>query len=78
MRPQQKRGQSVYLLDAASNKPKAVTIHTGITDGRFTEVVDGVKPGDNVIVVLATSKVEGPPPMGGNAGPMGGGRRGGR
>jgi hypothetical protein len=33
-----------------------------------------VKEGDSVIVGVATSKVEGPPPMGGQ-GPGGGGRR---
>lgn len=72
------RGQTIYLLDE-TRKPKPVTIQTGITDGHFTAVVAGdVKPGDLVITGLATSKVEGPPPPGSNAGPLGGGggRRG--
>lgn len=64
-------GQNVYLLDA-TNKVKPVWIRTGITDGHYTEVVGGdLKVGDNVIVGLATSKVEGPPPPGARRGPMG-------
>ncbi len=74
-----KPGQNIYILDA-NNKLKPVWIRAGITDGHFTQVVEGaVNPGDNVIVGLATSKVEGPPPPGSSGGPMGGGgRRGGR
>ena len=62
--------QTVWLLDRATKKLTAAQIHTGITDGRFTEVVSGdVKPGDNVIIGLATAKVEGAPnPMGGRRG----------
>jgi HlyD family secretion protein len=72
-------GQNIYLLDA-TNKVKPVWIRPGITDGHFTQIVSGdVNPGDNVIIGLATSKVEGPPPPGSSGGPMGGGgRRGGR
>ncbi|HEX9160148.1 MAG TPA: efflux RND transporter periplasmic adaptor subunit [Thermoanaerobaculia bacterium] len=66
------QGQTVWLLDAG-NKPRSVQIRAGITDGHYTEVVSGdVKEGDNIIVGLATSKVEGPPPPGSS--PMGGGR----
>ncbi len=67
-----KAGQNVYLLDA-TNKVKPVWIRTGITDGHYTEVAGGdLKEGDNVIVGLATSKVEGPPPPGARrGGPMG-------
>jgi HlyD family secretion protein len=75
--PAQKKMQTIYLL-GEDKKPKPVQIRTGITDGRFTEVVEGgVKAGDNVIVGLATSKVEGPPPPGatGPGGGMGGGGR---
>jgi HlyD family secretion protein len=69
------RGQTVYILDA-EKKLKPVQIRTGITDGRFTQVVEGpLKPGDPVIVGVATSKVEGPAPMGGAGGMRGGGRR---
>jgi HlyD family secretion protein len=53
-----KPGQTVYLLVAG--KPTPVSIRTGITDGRFTQVVSGeMKPGDTIIVGPATAKVEG-------------------
>jgi HlyD family secretion protein len=75
-------GQAIYILDA-NKKPKAVWIRTGITDGHYTQVVGGeLKEGDEVIVGLATAKVEGagPPgsggPMGGRPGGGGGGGRG--
>ena len=64
--------QTVWIL-GADGKPTAAEIRTGITDGRFTQVVEGsLKQGDSVIVGLATSKVEGPPPPGASRGPMGG------
>jgi HlyD family secretion protein len=70
-------GQQIYILDPATKKPKAVWIRPGITDGHFTQVVGGeLKPGDDVIVGLATAKVEGPPPPGAQ-GPMGGRQGGG-
>jgi HlyD family secretion protein len=58
------RPQVVWTM--ASNKQlTAVQIRTGITDGHYTEVISGnLKPGDNIVVGLATSKVEGPPPPG--------------
>jgi HlyD family secretion protein len=73
--------QTIWVLDA-ENKLKPAQIRAGITDGHYTEVVGGdLKEGDNVVVGLATSKVEGPPPPGAQ-GPMGGrgpsGGRGGR
>jgi HlyD family secretion protein len=65
---------TIYLLDS-DKKLVPVQIRTGISDGRFTEVVDGnVKVGDTVVIGLATSKVEGPAAFGGG---MGGGRPGG-
>ncbi|HEX7150610.1 MAG TPA: efflux RND transporter periplasmic adaptor subunit [Thermoanaerobaculia bacterium] len=73
------RPQTVYLL-GADKKLTPVQIRTGISDGRFTAVVDAgtLKVGDSVVVGIATSKVEGPPPMGGAGGGPGGGGRGGR
>ena len=69
-----KRPQTIYLLD--NNKLKPVVIRTGISDGRYTQVVDGpVKEGDPVVVGTATSKVEGPSAFGG-AGQGGPGRGG--
>ena len=70
--------QTVYKLDP-TNKLIAVPIRTGITDGRFTQIVSGdLKPGDAVVVGNATSKVEGPPPMGGQQGPGNAPRGGGQ
>ncbi len=72
----QRPAQSVWLFDPATKKLTQAQIRTGITDGRFTEVVSGdVKEGDNIIVGLATAKVEGPPPPG-SSNPMGRGGRG--
>lgn len=74
--PTRKRPQTVYLL-GADNKIKAVEIRTGITDGHYTQVLSGdLKPGDSIIIGLATSKVDSNAPPGSN-GPMGGGRPGG-
>jgi HlyD family secretion protein len=72
------RAQTVYIL-GADKKLVPTEIRTGITDGRYTQVVSGgVKPGDDIVIGLATSKVEGPPPPGAGGGGQGGGRRGGR
>lgn len=77
--PQEKKQQTIYILDA-NKKPQPVEIRTGITDGRYTEVVEGgLKEGQDVIIGLATSKVEstgaaGSPFGGGNRPPGGGGR----
>ncbi|MGZ5440265.1 MAG: efflux RND transporter periplasmic adaptor subunit [Thermoanaerobaculia bacterium] len=66
--------QTVYTL-GADRKLTPVPIRTGISDGRFTQVVSGgLKEGDAVVVGLATSKVESAAPMGGAGGPRGGGR----
>jgi HlyD family secretion protein len=80
-----KKAQTIYIMgDSKDRKLKPLQIRTGISDGRYTEIVEGeVKPGDLVVVGLATSKVEGPAAFGGQAGPGGGGRpagggRGGR
>jgi len=69
---------TVYLL-GPGGKPKKVEIRTGITDGRFTQVVKGeLKEGDTVIVGTATSKADGRAIPGG-MGPGGpGSGRGGR
>src|SRR5512135_191779 len=51
-------GQTIYEL-GADGEPKPVEIRTGITDGRYTEVVSGdLKPGNTVIVGLVTAKAE--------------------
>jgi len=76
---QQGPNPSTVWTMGADKKLSPVDIRTGITDGRFTEVVSGnLKAGDNIVIGLATSKVEGPPPPG-SSNPMrpgGGGGRG--
>ena len=73
-RPQ--RPQTVWVpAPDGKGDPKPVEVRTGITDGRNTQIVSGeLKPGDKVIVGLATEKAAatGASPMGG----PGGGRRG--
>jgi HlyD family secretion protein len=70
------RPTTIYQLQGPKEEPKPVEIRTGITDGRFTQVVSGeVKSGDTVIVGLATAKAN----TGGTAPPgaaPAGGRRG--
>jgi HlyD family secretion protein len=64
-RPQEERGDgtraTVYVLSDSRLSPKP--IRTGISDGRFTELVSGdVKDGDQVVVGAALSAgTEGPP-----------------
>ncbi|HZM71248.1 MAG TPA: efflux RND transporter periplasmic adaptor subunit [Candidatus Cryosericum sp.] len=51
-------GQTVYI-ETGGGDLKPIGIRTGITDGRFTQVVEGdLKPGDEVVVGQATSKVD--------------------
>jgi HlyD family secretion protein len=76
--PKPKRPQTIYVM-GEDKKLHPVQVRTGISDGRFTQIVDGnIKPGDPIAVGIATSKVEGPAAFGGQAGgPGGGGRPGG-
>jgi HlyD family secretion protein len=68
--------QTVYVVGPDNKQLRPVQIRTGISDGRFTAVLSGdLKIGDAVVIGVATSKVEGPPPMGGGGQP--GGQRGG-
>ena len=45
--------RTVYILDT-NGKPKPVEIKTGISDGIYTEVTDGLKEGDKVITGATT------------------------
>jgi HlyD family secretion protein len=66
--------QTVYEPLGPKGAPKPVEVRTGVTDGRFTQIVSGeVKPGDTVIVGLATAKAA---TTGGPPGAAPGGRRG--
>jgi HlyD family secretion protein len=69
------RPTTIYAPDGSKGDPKAVEIRTGITDGRYTQIVSGdIKAGDLVIVGLATAKAATTgSPVGA---PGGGGRRG--
>lgn len=56
-RGHKKGEQTIYTF--VNGKPQPVSIRTGITDGRFTEVISGdLKVGDTIIVGPATVKVE--------------------
>ncbi|MEO8381224.1 MAG: efflux RND transporter periplasmic adaptor subunit [Acidobacteriota bacterium] len=72
------KSQTVYVL-GPDKKLRPVELHTGISDGRFTQVLSGeLKEGDTIVTGLVTSKVEGErsPMSGGPGGPGGaGGRR---
>jgi HlyD family secretion protein len=51
------RPTTIYEPQGPKDDPKPVEIRTGITDGRFTQIVSGeVKSGDTVIVGLSTAK----------------------
>jgi multidrug efflux pump subunit AcrA (membrane-fusion protein) len=41
----------VWVLDA-DDHPRPVSIRTGIADDRYTEVTDGLREGERVIVAL--------------------------
>jgi len=62
---------TVYILDA-EGKPKPVEIKTGISDGIYTEVTDGLKEGDKVITSATTLQAGG---LRGGTSPFGGFRR---
>lgn len=55
-----RRGQMVYTLASTGlGDLKAVEVRTGITDGRFTQIMDGsLKESDTVIIGLATAKAD--------------------
>lgn len=70
--------QKVWLIDEKSKKLRPVTVKLGITDGVYTELVDGpLHEGDNVVVGqqltgAARSGAQRPPGMGGGRPPGGG------
>ena len=64
--------RTVQVLADGASQPTAVQIKVGITDGVFTEVLEGLKEGDRV--VTATLSGEKAKPASGN--PFSGGRRG--
>jgi len=57
-----KTDRTVYVLSgqgkaSVAGKPQAVQVKTGINNATFTEVVEGLKEGDRVIVGLANDEV---------------------
>ena len=90
-RPAQPSSRTVYLLSTNVPPgggepiplPQAARVKTGISDGSFTEVIDGLEEGDAVVTAVKFPQVEvaappgGQSPFGGGGG-FGGGRRGGR
>ncbi len=80
-RPSQPTSRTIYLLamkaPAAGGEPEPAAepqrVRTGITDGAYTEVTEGVKEGDQVIVGVKTSQPTSRAPAGNS--PFGGPRR---
>jgi HlyD family secretion protein len=48
-RPERQPTRTVYVLPAGETKPKPVEIKLGISDGRSTEIVEGLNEGDLVV-----------------------------
>ena len=65
--------RTVYKL--VNGKPQPVTVKLGITDGIFTEVLEGLDADDEVISGVTTSQSESQAPTGTNPFSSGGGRR---
>jgi HlyD family secretion protein len=69
--------RTIYLLAAGQNAsdpvPQAVTIKTGISDGSSTEVTDGLKEGDTVIIGIKLPQAAAMTAPPGGASPFGGG-----
>ena len=65
--------RTVYVLtgDDAAPQLKPMTIKTGITDGIFTEVLEGLNAGDKVVTGVAQSETQAGPGASNN--PFGGG-----
>lgn len=54
-------GQVVWVLDAGSKKPRAISVETGLSDGTYTEVSGGdLKQGDRVVTAAFSKKSETP------------------
>ncbi len=64
-------GRSVYVLQ--NGKPEPVQVKLGISDGIFTEVVEGLKENDVIVTGMIVQQPTPPGPPSGN--PFSGGRR---
>jgi HlyD family secretion protein len=69
--------QTVYKLRADKEEPAPVEVRTGISDGRFTQVVEGqIAEGDTVVTGAATLRADTQAGSAVTGGGRGGGRRG--
>lgn len=76
-RPTRAQQQTIYKLPADKEEPAPIEVRTGISDGRFTQVVEGqLAAGDTVVTGAATLKAETQSGPVGAGGGRGGGRRG--
>jgi HlyD family secretion protein len=76
--PGQGPGSTVYVVEAGG-RSRPVTVHTGISDGRYTAIVSGdLHEGDRVAVGYQTAKSEAGGAFPGMGGPGGGRAPGGR
>jgi HlyD family secretion protein len=64
--------RTVYILPRGARRPQAARIKTGISDGIVTEVLEGLKEGDQVVTAELTVTAAGSPPT---ANPFSGGAR---
>jgi HlyD family secretion protein len=73
--------RTVYILAAGQKSgdpaPQAVTVKTGISDGNSTEITDGLKEGDTVIIGIKLPQTAATALAPGGASPFGGGGGGG-
>jgi len=68
--PRAKRGAShtIYVLPEGTTRPAPVQVHLGITDGIYTEVLDGLRDGDVVVdSILSNNPAYAPGRVGGQA-----------
>jgi HlyD family secretion protein len=71
--PRERRAErTVYVLPSGASRPQAVQIKTGISDGVVTEVLDGLKEGDQVVTADLTAVLAASSPA---ANPFSGGPR---
>ena len=71
-RGERRPDRSVYVLPGSASTPTKVTIKTGISDGVTTEILEGLKEGDRVVIGTIESDAPATSPA---TNPFGGGPR---
>ena len=71
-RGERRSDRSVYVLQGSASAPTKVTIKTGISDGVTTEILEGLKEGDRVVIGMIENDSDSSTPA---VNPFGGGRR---